>query len=82
MQLQVFFTASIRSTTGGYVFTGVCLLTQEGVSQSLVPGPFPASGPMSFGGGVGSVPPGTGVSHPPPTPRWDFKMQSIMAHYT
>ena len=52
-------TTGVRSTTGGYVFTDVCLLIQEGrypSPRSLLPGPFlrgiPASGPMSFLGGT------------------------------
>ena len=46
---RIIITARVRSTTGGYVFTGA------GVPQPLVPGPFSASDPRSFLGRV--VPP-------------------------
>ena len=42
-------TARVRSMTGGYVSTGVCLLTIGG-TPVLVSGSFPVSGPMSFWG--------------------------------
>ena len=45
------FKTHVRSATGGYVFTGVCLFRGEGVPQPLVPDPFQACGPRSFLGG-------------------------------
>ena len=48
----VIFTARVRSTTGGYVFTGICLLTWGGYPSprffpmSLVPGPFQGGSPV------------------------------------
>ena len=60
-KLYIIFTARVRSTTRGHVFTGVCLLTRRrGLPQSQVfsqvsgprsfpkGGGTPASGPMSF----------------------------------
>ena len=49
------FTARVRSTTGRYCFHTCVSVKGGGLPQSLIPGPFPASGPMSYllGGGGG-----------------------------
>ena len=52
--------------TGGYICSLLCQFTPGGggVPQSLVPGPFPASGLMSFlGGGGGNPSPVTSPCH-------------------
>ena len=68
-------TTRVRSTTGGYVFTGVSLLTQgEGVPQGRYPSVQGRYPPLSRSGGreypkvgtplakVGTPPPGIGYS--------------------
>ena len=66
--LSCFLTTRVRSTTGGSVFTGVCLLTQwggGGVLQSQVLSQI--SGPRSFPGRGGWYPPAkTGLEYPLP----------------
>ena len=73
---HLLITARVRSTTGGYVFTGVCLFKGVGYpglwsqvpSQPLVPGPFwgatPISGPRSLLEGT----PDLAGGHP--RPKW------------
>ena len=58
------FTTRVRSTTQGYVFTGVCLF--GGGGQAPVPSPFPASGPRSFRRGITPSP----VTGPVQSPVW------------
>ena len=40
-QMSLIFTDRVLSTTGGYVFTGVCLLTGEGRGGGMVRTPSP-----------------------------------------
>ena len=52
--LRNFFTARVRSTTGGYVFIGGSLLTGEEGGGTPSPSHNTSTGPMSFLGGYPS----------------------------
>ena len=70
LRVSQIFTDHVRSTTGGDIFTGVCLFTEGGVplASGLRSFPFPREGEgVPYSGSRTGVPPlltRTGVPHP------------------